>query len=112
MEDKETNCRDWAIDEANEIREICQDLKYTQNRNLTRAGTERIEYLASKILEHLEYLDIKEDKGLVDEMTKYIATLDIEEDICSKVDKKNCDKTAFGECEECIKQYFEKKVEE
>lgn len=59
---KETNCRDWAIDEANEIREICQDFKYTRNRKLIEAGTERIDYLASRILEHLEYLFIKENK--------------------------------------------------
>lgn len=59
---EETNCRDWAIDEANEIREICQDLKYAQNRKLIEAGTERIDYLASRILEHLEYLFIKENK--------------------------------------------------
>lgn len=64
---EETNCRDWAIDEANEIREICQDLKYTQNRNLIKAGTERIDYLASRILEHLEYLFIKEDKEELEE---------------------------------------------
>lgn len=62
MEVRETNCRDWAIDKANEIREICQDLKYVQNRKLIEAGTERINYLASRILEHLEYLFIKEDK--------------------------------------------------
>ncbi len=59
MEEKETNCKDWAIDEANEIREICQDFKYIQNGKLIEAGTERIKYLASRILEHLKYLDIK-----------------------------------------------------
>lgn len=59
---EETNCRDWAIDEANEIIEICQDLKYAQNRKLREAGIERIDYLASRILEHLEYLFIKKDK--------------------------------------------------
>lgn len=52
----------------------------------------------------------KKDK-IINEMVEYIATLDIEEDICSKVKNENCDKMNFGECEDCIKEYFEKKVE-
>lgn len=56
----ETNCRDWAIEELNEIRQICKDFKYVCNRHLIAKGTERIDYLASRTLEHLEYLDIKE----------------------------------------------------
>lgn len=59
---KETNCKDWAIDEANEIKEICEDLKYVGNKQLKQIGIERINYLASKILEHLVYLEIKESE--------------------------------------------------
>lgn len=57
---EETNCKDWAIDEANEIKEICEDLKYACNKQLKQMGLERIDYLAGKILEHLVYLEIKE----------------------------------------------------
>lgn len=49
---------------------------------------------------------------VIDLMAEYIATLDIEEDICKNIKKDNCDKMNFGECEHCIKQYFERKSEE
>ncbi len=35
---------------------------------------------------------------------------DIEEDICSKTENEHCDQMGFGVCENCIKQYFERKV--
>lgn len=53
----------------------------------------------------------KKDK-IIDEMATYIATLDIEEDICEKTKNEHCDKMNFGECEDCIKQYFENKAKE
>ena len=53
----------------------------------------------------------KKDK-IIDLMAEFIATLDIEEDICANIENDNCDKMAFGECENCIKQYFERKVED
>ena len=49
---------------------------------------------------------------VIDLMAEYIATLDIEEDICANIENDNCDKMAFGECEDCIKQYFAGLVEE
>ena len=51
---------------------------------------------------------------IIDLMAEYIATLDIEEDICIKTGKNlnECDSMAIGECEECIKQYFERKSKE
>lgn len=58
----ETNCKDWAIEELNEIRQICKDFKYVRNRHLIEQGTERIDYLANRVLEHLEYLEIKESE--------------------------------------------------
>ena len=46
-------------------------------------------------------------------MAEYIARGDIEEDICVKTGRLNeCDSMAVGECENCIKQYFERKSEE
>ena len=47
-------------------------------------------------------------KKQINLMAEYIATLDIEEDICKNIKNDNCDKMNFGECEYCIKQYFEK----
>lgn len=54
----------------------------------------------------------KKDK-IIDLMAEYIASLDIEEDICVKTGKdlSECDSMALGGCENCIKQYFENKAE-
>lgn len=52
----------------------------------------------------------KKDK-IINLMAEYIATLDIEEDICSKIENEHCDKMNFGECEDCIKQHFKSKAE-
>lgn len=54
---------------------------------------------------------LKQKDKIIDEMATYIATLDIEEDICEKTKNEHCDKMNFGECEDCIKQYFERKSE-
>lgn len=51
----------------------------------------------------------KKDK-IIDLMAEFIATLDIEEDICANIENDNCNKMAFGECENCIKQYFADKA--
>lgn len=51
----------------------------------------------------------KKDK-IIDLMAKYIADID-NEDICFKIENKHCDKNMdYGECEDCIKQYFERKA--
>ena len=56
-------------------------------------------------------LIIREKDKQIDLMAEYIAGLDIEEDICEKTGRLNkCDSMTFGECEECIKQYFETKA--
>lgn len=53
----------------------------------------------------------KKDK-VIDLMAKYIADID-NEDICFEIENKHCDKNMdYGECEDCIKQYFERKVED
>ena len=67
----------------------------------------------------LEYLNIgwqleleKKDK-MIDLMAEYISDLDIDEDICKKQSDNNCDDiNREVECKECIKQYFERKVED
>ena len=51
---------------------------------------------------------------IIDEMALYIAGLDVDEDICKHVDKKICDGTTsvpVSTCQECIRKFFEKKVE-
>lgn len=49
----------------------------------------------------------------IDLMAEYIATLDIEEDICmnNKINSEWCNED-YTNCKECIKQYFERKCEE
>ena len=54
------NTKDFAIDKTNEIIEITYDLDRINNKELLRAGIKRIQYLAERLPEHLEYLDIKE----------------------------------------------------
>lgn len=71
--------------------------------------TKRIKSLEKEAQIYFEE-NIKKDK-MIDLMAGYIATLDIEEDICSKIENEHCDKMNFEECEECIKQYFKSKAE-
>ena len=54
----------------------------------------------------------KKDK-IIDLMAEYISNLDIDEDICMKniANTELCNEK-YSNCKECIKQYFEKKVEE
>ena len=55
-------------------------------------------------------LECEEKDKIIEQMTYYIMNLNIDEDICKKV---NCD-TNSGEldCKDCIKQYFENKAKE
>ncbi len=54
----------------------------------------------------------KKDR-IIENMTKYISKLDIDEDICSKniINPQLCNEK-YSNCNECIKEYFEKKVGE
>lgn len=54
--------------------------------------------------------ELEQKDKIIEQMTYYIMNLDIDEDICKKV---NCD-TNSGEldCKDCIKQYFENKAKE
>ena len=49
----------------------------------------------------------------IDLMAEYIATLDIDEDICmnNKINSEWCNED-YTNCKKCIKQYFERKCEE
>lgn len=56
--------------------------------------------------------EIEKKNKTIYKMASYIAQLDIDEDICSTVGTKDCDKMAFCECESCIIEYFTKLAEE
>ena len=66
---------------------------------------------AGKATEEVYKRELEKKEKQIDLMAEYIATLDIEEDICSKIKNEHCDKMNFGECEDCIKQYFKSKAE-
>lgn len=57
------NAKDFAVEKVNTIKQLCDDLKYTENKELRIFGVEKIKYLANGINEHLEYLDIKENES-------------------------------------------------
>jgi hypothetical protein len=64
------------------------------------------------LAEYMEWQkqELEQKDKIIEQMTYYIMNLDIDEDICKKV---NCD-TNSGEldCKDCIKQYFENKAKE
>ena len=64
------------------------------------------------LAEYMEWQkqELKKKDKIIEQMTYYIMNLDIDEDICKKV---NCD-TNSGEldCKDCIKQYFINKAKE
>lgn len=78
------------------------------NENHFKLQKENEKALAEYMEWQKQELDQK-DK-IIEQMTYYIMNLDIDEDICKKV---NCD-TNSGEldCKDCIKQYFENKAKE
>ena len=64
------------------------------------------------LAEYMEWQkqELEQKDKIIEQMTYYIMNLDIDEDICKKV---NCD-TNSGEldCKDCIKQYFINKAKE
>lgn len=54
------NAKDFATNKTKEIIEITYDLERVNNKELFRAGVKRIQYLADRLQEHLEYLEVKE----------------------------------------------------
>lgn len=109
-----TNEQREAVDKLRERFEpdkfggICA-LGYKNKYCFGKSDLQAIDTVLSLIKEQQEKMD-KKDKQ-IDLMAEFIATLDIEEDICANIENDNCDKMAFGECENCIKQYFADLVE-
>ena len=94
---------------------------YEDGKKLKRSAVANIVenqqyYIIKKQIEKYEtYIEqLRKELGqkdkIIEQMTYYIMNLDIDEDICKKV---NCD-TNSGEldCKDCIKQYFENKAKE
>ncbi len=52
------NAKDFALGKTSEIMQLCDDLKYVDNKELKIFGIEKIHKLAQGIEEHLEYLDV------------------------------------------------------
>ena len=76
---------------------------------------EKYKYLYQKAMDNTVKSD-KENiqlKKQIDLMAEYISKIDIEEDICIK-NKTNPDwcNEDYTNCKDCIKQYFERKVED
>ena len=84
------------------------DKNYIPVENIEKLQKENEKALAEYMKWQKQELNQK-DK-IIEQMTYYIMNLDIDEDICKKV---NCD-TNSGEldCKDCIKQYFENKAKE
>ena len=55
--------KDFAMSKVLEIEQLCQELKYINNKELRIFGIERINKLAEGIEEHLEYLEVINDKN-------------------------------------------------
>ena len=72
---------------------------------------EVVENQEQKIIKQLE--ENKNKDRQIDLMAEYISNLDIDEDFCKEQADNNCyDINRGAKCKDCIKQYFEKQVEE
>lgn len=68
---KSLNAKDFAMNKVKEIIEITYDLDRINNKEIIKDGIKRIQYLAERLPEHLEYLEIKneESKELADQFS-------------------------------------------
>lgn len=75
---------------------------------------EKYKYLYKKALDDLIKSDKENNllKKQVNLMSKYISNLDIDEDICKKVENNCDDFNKENKCIECVKQYFYRLVKE
>lgn len=54
------DCKDFIKDNIKNIKELSDDLKYCQNRELRHKGLDMILYQVGRIEEHLKYLEVKQ----------------------------------------------------
>ena len=101
--------RDKEIDKLrNKNKKLLRKLRnrVKEVKKLTKYSQYKKEF--SRLNEQLR----KKDKQ-IDSMAEYISNLDIDEDICKEQSDNNCDDiNREVECRDCIKQYFERKVED
>ena len=73
---------------------------------------EKYKYLYQKALDDLIKSEKENSllKKQVNLMSKYISNLDIDEDICKKVENNCDDFNKENKCIECVKQYFYNEV--
>ena len=73
---------------------------------------EKYKYLYQKALDDLVKSEKENNllKKQVNLMSKYISNLDIDEDICKKVENNCDDFNKENKCIECVKQYFYNEV--
>lgn len=73
---------------------------------------EKYKYLYQKALDDLIKSDKENNllKKQVNLMAEYISNLDIDEDICKKVENNCDDFNKENKCIECVKQYFYNEV--
>ena len=108
-----TNKQKKEIENLNEIVNLLKEELQKRNKNITAIldykDLESLNTALSLIKEQQEEMQQKDKQ--IDLMAEYIATLDIEEDICNKTENQNCDKLDFEVCEDCIRQYYKRLVE-
>ena len=112
-------------EEIEKAREFMNNIKQTIQENNMLFEEENITIKAGKttaqnietLLQYIDQLEQENNKQnkIIDEMIKYIA--DVDTDIFCDTDKyeRDIEDNVIGcdeDCEECVKYYFEKKVEE
>lgn len=102
--EKDGDFKEFCDNHIADIKAVIQEIK-------SEKGT--IRALKVALEERTNERDAKSDiiakqNKVIYEMASYLSGLDIDEDICSKLNKK-CDQMAYGECEDCIIKYFEKR---
>ena len=93
-----------------------EDLKNIEEFLSKRTLDEIDKFLFDKYIKSMEKVlkAYKQDEKMIDDMAEYVSTKNYEDDICEfRLDvkgrfHKHCYK---GECKDCIKEYFRKKVE-
>ena len=102
--EKDGDFKEFCDNHIADIKAVIQEIK-------SEEGT--IRALKVALEERTNERDAKSDiiakqNKVIYEMASYLSGLDIDEDICSKLNKK-CDQMAYGECEDCIIKYFEER---
>ena len=103
-----------AKERCNSIVEFCKNNKECQKNKICSDCYIEIEdiFAIKTLLQYTDQLEQenKKQSKIIDEMAEYMSRIDMSEDICRNVSEEYCKK--YKDCKPCIKQYFEKKVEE